>query len=233
MEIREFREGDVLVLAPDGNVAGREDTGAIETALGAALKAGVRLLILDCAAVGQLASTAIRVLLLTSRKLDRTTGRLVLCGMNGKLKKAFLISGFDKDFTVVATREEALLRVLEPVQPRPPRAAKPSPPKIVQSGPSMVSPPVDAGNPPPPVPEVPSAAAQRLPAARPAAPAAIAALVARPAVPDRREALAAVLLDALGVRLPDPDAARASRPARPDFDALASGILAALRAGRS
>ena len=124
MEIREFREGDVLVLAPDGSVAGSEETSAIETKLGTSLKAGFRLLVLDCAAVGQLSSAAIRILLMTSRKLDRTEGRLVLCGMNAKLKKAFSISGFDKDFTVVATREEALQRVLEPVQPRPARPAK-------------------------------------------------------------------------------------------------------------
>jgi anti-anti-sigma factor len=232
MEIREFREGDVLVLAPDGSVVGSEDTSAIEAALGVALKAGIRLLVLDCAAVGQLASTAIRVLLLTSRKLDRTTGRLVLCGMNGKLKKAFSISGFDKDFTVVTSREEALQRVLEPVQPRPPRAAKPSPPKSVQSVAPPVAPPADAGEPPPHVPEVPPAAVQRLPTARPSAAAPLAATAARPAVPDRREALASVLLDALGVHLAGPDAARASRGERPDFDALASGILTALRVGR-
>ena len=124
MEIREFREGDVLVLAPDGSVAGIEETSAIETKLGTALKAGFRLLVLDCAAVGQLTSAAIRILLMTSRKLDRTEGRLVLCGMNAKLKKAFSISGFDKDFTVVATREEALQRVLEPVPSAPVEAGE-------------------------------------------------------------------------------------------------------------
>src|SRR5262249_21682485 len=98
-----------------------EETSALEAKLGTALKAGRRLLVFDCSAAGQLTSSALRVLLLTSRKLDRTEGRLVLCGMNARLTKAFSISGFDKDVTVVATREGGLLRVREPVVPRAPR----------------------------------------------------------------------------------------------------------------
>ena len=54
MDIREFREGDVLILAPDGAIAGIEETSAIETRLNASLKAGFRMVVLDCANVGQL-----------------------------------------------------------------------------------------------------------------------------------------------------------------------------------
>jgi anti-anti-sigma factor len=115
MEIREHRAGDVLVLAPDGSIAGIEETSAIDAKLVASLKEGARFLVLDCSAIGHLTSAAIRVLLLTSRKLERTSGRLVLCGMSAKLTQAFSISGFDKDFTIVATREEALQHALEPV----------------------------------------------------------------------------------------------------------------------
>lgn len=126
MEIRETRDGDVLVLAPDGSLSGGEETSALETKVGAALKGGARLVVVDCAAVGQLTGTAVRVLLMASRKLGRTGGRLVLCGMNPKVQKAFSLSGFDRDFTVAGTREEALLRVLEPVgPPPPPRAPRP------------------------------------------------------------------------------------------------------------
>src|ERR1043165_8822934 len=99
MEIHEIRDGDVLVLAPDGGVTDSEETSALETKLGTALKAGGRLLVFDCTSAAQLTSSALRVLLLHSRKLDRTDGRLVLCGMNARLAKAFSISGFDKDVT--------------------------------------------------------------------------------------------------------------------------------------
>jgi anti-anti-sigma factor len=124
MEIRESREGDVLVLAPDGSLAGTEETSALEARLAAALKGGTRLLVMDCAGVGQMASTAIRALLQTSRKLGRGQGRLVLCRMNAKVQKAFSVSGFDKDFTVVATLEGALERVAEPVCKAPSQTAR-------------------------------------------------------------------------------------------------------------
>jgi anti-anti-sigma factor len=124
MEIRESREGDVLVLAPDGSLAGTEETSALEVRLAAALKGGTRLLVMDCAGVGQMASTAIRALLQTSRKLGRGQGRLVLCRMNAKVQKAFSVSGFDKDFTVVPTLDEALQRVNEPVCKAPLQTAK-------------------------------------------------------------------------------------------------------------
>ena len=229
MEIRDFREGDVLVLAPDGSVAGSEETSAIENRLGTALKAGFRLLVLDLAAVGKLPSDAIRVLLMTSGKLERTEGRLVLCGMNAKLKKAFSISGFDKDFIVVASREEALRRVIEPAAPRPPRRTKPSSAKgaAIAEAPAPRAP--DVANPPTVVPAAPEAAAHSTAAAQMSAPA---STVASP-VAARRDALAAALLDALGVRAPRPDVVSSSGTTASDLDALASGILAALRAGGS
>ena len=126
MEVVEFKEGDVLVLVPDGSVAGREETNAIERKLGAAHKSSARLLVFDCTHVGQLTSAAIRLLLTTSRKLEGRDGRLVLCSMNAQVKKAFSISGFDQEFTIAASRDEAMQLVIEPAHPRSTRAAKKS-----------------------------------------------------------------------------------------------------------
>ena len=77
MEIRELTEGDVRILVPDGSVTAGEETSAIEARLDATLKAGVTRVLVDCAAVKQLTSGAVRVLLMTSRRLDRLGGRLV------------------------------------------------------------------------------------------------------------------------------------------------------------
>lgn len=217
MEIREFREGDVLGLAPDGSVAGSEEISAIEAKLATSLKAGFRLLVLDCAEVGQLSSAAIRILLMTSRKLDRTEGRLVLCGVNAKVQKAFSISGFDKDFTIVATRQEALHRVLEPVHPRPARSAKAAPPKRPVVADVVPPPAVVAEAAPAPVP--PPAAEQAV--AAPPAP------VAPPPGPDPLEELATALLETLGPHISRHESAGRVPPS--DLDALASGLLAALR----
>jgi anti-anti-sigma factor len=120
MEIKELREGEVLVLAPDGNLGSGEECSALEQRLGAAFAAGSRFVVVDCGKVGHLSSTALRALLLASRKLTRVGGRLVLCGMTPKVQKAFSISGFDKDFSVVPQRQAAVALVVEP----PPGAAK-------------------------------------------------------------------------------------------------------------
>jgi anti-anti-sigma factor len=240
MEIREFREGDVLVLAPDGSLAGGEETSALETKLVAALKAGTRLLVMDCASVGQLTSAGIRSLLMTSRKLGRTQGRLVLCGMNPKVQKAFSISGFDKDFTVVATRDEALRRVLEPVKPVSSRPAK-----AAAQAPDVVETPAAAAAEAPPAAEPPAPAASAAvqpaaPASRPVAsvqaaepPPAVKAEPASPPAPDPRDAVATALLEALGVRVVPSAAARPGSVPPTDLDALASGVLAALHARAS
>jgi anti-anti-sigma factor len=226
MEIREFREGDVLVLAPDGSVTGSEETNAVEVKLGSSLKAGFRLLVLDCSVVGQLTSAAIRVLLQTSKKLDRTEGRLVLCAMNPKLTKAFSISGFDKDFTVVGTRQEALVRVLEPAPRRPVRKERPPAPEPAPSVEVPVEPPAAVG--PPSAAEVPADVGSRT--------ASVDSIIPEPAVPadspgqDRREAAARVLLHALHARIRRFDSAEASRGGAPsNLDELAGGLLAALR----
>jgi anti-sigma B factor antagonist len=218
MELRESREGDTLVIAPDGSLAGSEETSALEARLGAAIKAGFQLLVIDCTSVGQMTSSAIRVLLLVSRKLGRTGGRLVLFGMNAKVKKAFSISGFDKDFTVVATRDEALQRALDPVSAAPSRTAVAVPDTAPVQAEAPDPQPVRAEPPPE---ETPPPAA--------AAPAAVAAAhSAAPQAPDPRVALAAALLDALGVHDVPPAAARAEVVASSDLEALAAGILAAL-----
>jgi anti-anti-sigma factor len=225
MEIRESKEGDVVMLSLEGSVRGSEETNALETSLASTLKAGARLLVVDCAGAGQLTSGAVRVLLSTSRRLDRAGGRLVLCGVAGKLKKAFSVSGVDKDFIVVPTREEGLQRVLEPVPLRTPKA-KTSPPRVeakeetpparAEGGSSTVAADVPAAVAPPA-----SIVQTRTPAK-----------ARTPSAPERRDALATVLLDTLGVRIVRPKAALSSRAVRVDLDALADNVLAALRVGR-
>lgn len=245
MEIRELREGDVLVFAPDGSLAGSEETSALETRLVAVLKAGTLLLVIDCTSVGQLTSAAIRVLLLTSRKLGRTGGRLVLCGMNTKVKKAFSISGFDKDFTVVETRGEALQLVLEPVRPSASKAARaPAPPPPISTEPEAPpdvqavvphthpTPGTEAAIPveSPQIPSTPVAAADE-PAPLFAAHEAVAAVAAPPPpVPahDPRDALAVALFDALGVHVAHPAAPGAGGVAPSDLEALVNQVSAAL-----
>jgi anti-anti-sigma factor len=239
MDIREAREGDVVVLSPDGSLAGTEETSALESKLALVQAAGARFLVIDCTSVGQLASVAIRALLVASRKLGRSRGRLVLYGVNAKVRKAFAISGFDKDFTLLQTREEALERVLEPVAPvaRPVGRGRSAPITTAdQPAPALREPLVPAAEAPTGAAKASArAAAPGPPAAEPGAPGAEAA-AAVPAAPppavDDRGALADALLAALGarvVRAPAPPGATASSK---ELEAAAEAVLAALGAGR-
>lgn len=114
MTIHEEARGDVLVLAPDGALTDSEDVAALETRLAAAVKAKTRAIVVDGAGVDELTSPAIRVLLMATRKLARARGRLVLCALTPKVQRAFALAGFDRDFTVVPTRDEAVHTALQP-----------------------------------------------------------------------------------------------------------------------
>jgi anti-anti-sigma factor len=224
MEIRASREGEAVVLAPDGSLAGAEETNAIEARLAAVQKAGERRIVVDCTGVGQVTSAALRALLATSRKLARSQGRLVLFGMNAKVKKAFTISGFDKDFTVVETRDEALRAVVEPAAPRT-KAARPA-----AAPPAGAAPAAVVG---PPAAPTPAAAAAPVAVPEPGAavsPPVFSQLAPPPPAhaPDPREALANSLLVALGARVVPPTAARSAGFGDTRFEAAASAVLSAL-----
>jgi anti-sigma B factor antagonist len=224
MEIREATQGDVLVLTPNASVTASEDTSALESKLAAVLKAGTKLVVIDCTSVSQLASAAVRVLLSVSRRLDRTGGRLVLCAMSPKLRKAFTISGVDKDFVIVATREEGVQRALEPVrvaEPAPRPEPRPATPPAVIERPIAPAEPFVADA---PASALPPALVMESPAATPPP---VAIETRAPAI-DPREALATSIMHALGIK-DVPAVLGTSSDPRADLDALAAGLLAAIR----
>lgn len=178
-----------------------------------------------------MSSAAIRVLLMTMRKLDRVSGRLVLCGMNAKVQSAFSISGFDKDFIVTATREEALQRVREAVQPSPPRRSHG--PSLLLRQPRLRRPSMWSFRAAVPVEEPPTIA---VPIPAPVAPVTPAVVVA-PAAPVAPvaasprfdcDALAVVLMNGLGIQS---DRFEPSATPLPAPDTVSAAILEALPAG--
>jgi anti-sigma B factor antagonist len=224
MEIRESRDGEAIVFAPDGSLSGAEEANALETRLGATIRAGGRQIVIDCSGVAQLTSLAIRVLLQASRKLARAQGRLVLFGMNAKVKKAFAISGFDKDLDVAPSRDDALRLVRAPAAaPPPPRPAPPAVSDTPARAVSEVLPPAAA----PPVAKPPAAAPTAAPPA--AAPTSTAAPAEPVTVHDRRHDIVNALLGALGVRVVLPGASAAADAA---LEPAADALLGVLRASQ-
>lgn len=228
MEIKEERSGDVLVLAPDGNLSTGEECHALDERLTAAIGGGARLLVVDFARVGHLTAASLRALLLASRKLSRLDGRIVLCGMTPKVQKAFSISGFDRDFTVLPAQEAALTAVRQPVT-----SSRVRTPARRAAAPPGATPPSPAAAPAPPAAPSPSPRASSLPAppAKPS-PAAAAPPVSAPAAPPVDLALAARLLAALGAVAGDvaSPATGTPAPASRASRALADAVLRALDA---
>ena len=107
MEIRESREGDVVVVAPHGRLDAAAE-GVFERKLKALLDEQARFLVVDFGKVEYVSGGARRALRLAIRRLGPRDGRLVLCRLNGVVQQAFAIAGFDRVFTIVPTRAEAV-----------------------------------------------------------------------------------------------------------------------------
>lgn len=107
MDIEETRQGEIVILAPSGSL-NAQTAAKLEQKLVSLLTSRVCLLVVDFKEVDYVASAALRVLLMVGRKLAPPRGRFVLCTMSEDVRKVFTISGFDRDFTIVRSRGEAV-----------------------------------------------------------------------------------------------------------------------------
>jgi anti-sigma B factor antagonist len=108
VQIAESVHGDVVLLKPDGALSSGAAAVLLEARLRAVLDGGARGLVLDCTEVTALGSAAVRLLLRCARKLEGAGGRLLLVHPSDRVRRALLVSGFDKDFAVAADIAEAL-----------------------------------------------------------------------------------------------------------------------------
>ena len=91
-------------------VAGRIDSPnsvRLHQQAGAAIGTSA-VLVLDLAKVEYITSAGFRVLLLLGREADKAGSRLVLCGIQGKVRQLFDLGGFLDVFPIVQTREEGI-----------------------------------------------------------------------------------------------------------------------------
>ena len=113
MDLREYREGEAVILAADGELNTAQDCAALERRLSQLFEAGSRCLVLDCEKTARVSAAAIRLLLIAQRRLDQARGCLVLCGLGSVVERVFAISGFDRDFAIARSRAEAVARATE------------------------------------------------------------------------------------------------------------------------
>lgn len=113
LEIAEERDGGVLVLLP----AGRLDSSnahAFETVVMGHIGSGENRLIVDFRGLDFISSAALRVVILATKALQRSAGKIVLCMMKNHVEEVFRISGFYRIILITATREAALELLVSP-----------------------------------------------------------------------------------------------------------------------
>ena len=107
VEIRRIDREAVAVL----EVAGRLDvttSSRLDDAINGVFDTNYRALVIDCSGLKYVSSSGLRVLLLAARRFGTADGRLVLCGVEGPIRKVFDISGFSSIFSIEDTQETAL-----------------------------------------------------------------------------------------------------------------------------
>ena len=92
-------------------VTGRVDS-TTATALGERLSANLDVprarVVLDLSRLEYISSAGFRILLLAAKRADESGGRLVLCGVAGKVRQLFDLGSFLDLFAVAGTRDEGV-----------------------------------------------------------------------------------------------------------------------------
>jgi len=96
LEIKEHREGNVIILEPNG----RLDTNTsdeFEAKLVELIDVEGLRLVIDLIHVDYISSAGLRVLLMAAKKLKIMNGSIALCSMSEHIKEVFDIAGFTPD----------------------------------------------------------------------------------------------------------------------------------------
>src|SRR5262245_42249726 len=109
MKVRESVIGGVTVLEVEGRIDS-VTAPDFEARLLAALDSAHRL-VLDLRELLYISSAGFRVLYRAVTRAKEKNGKLVLCGLSATVGELFAIAGFNKLFTITASREEGVTAV--------------------------------------------------------------------------------------------------------------------------
>ena len=111
MEILEAAINDIVVVEPRGRI----DSGNAREfgeRINAHLRSGTHRLVLDFKSVVYISSAGFRALLIAGKLTDELSGRLVLCGISGEVKRLFDLAAFTELFTICPTRDEGIAKAV-------------------------------------------------------------------------------------------------------------------------
>lgn len=107
MKISENKKGKVLIL----DISERLDCVSspnLEKRLNKLIESGERNLLINLLNLEYISSAGLKVLLETSKELKAKQGKLLICCLNGMVKKVFEISGFNAILPIYDNKKEAL-----------------------------------------------------------------------------------------------------------------------------
>jgi anti-anti-sigma factor len=107
MQIREEKEGDVLIVSVDDRLDSFT-SDEFENLLLQRIESGQRFFLLDWTKLDYVNSAGLKALLLAAKKLDPVKGQIILCGLATNVQMVFDLTGFHHLFTLKPDRAAAL-----------------------------------------------------------------------------------------------------------------------------
>ena len=101
MEIRDKKEGEVVILEPIGRID-TNTASEFESKIVEVMDNGANRFVVDLKEIDYISSAGLRVFLMAIKKLKSMDGSFIICSMSDHIKEVFDISGFTPIFTITA-----------------------------------------------------------------------------------------------------------------------------------
>ncbi len=107
MELGIVRENGILIAKPQGRLDG-SNAQEFQGDLSEAISTDDRGVVLDLADLSYISSAGLRVILMTTKALQRQSTELAVCSLSDPIREVFEISGFDKIIPVWGSQPDAI-----------------------------------------------------------------------------------------------------------------------------
>jgi len=108
MEIKETRDGDVVVLEVDGRLDAGTAGGFEQQVLGL-IAAGNKRVVIDGSRMAYISSAGLRVFLMAAKRLTPPAGRFTVGALQAPVREVFDIAGFTSVLSIHDDRASAIL----------------------------------------------------------------------------------------------------------------------------
>jgi anti-sigma B factor antagonist len=107
MDCSEERDGEILILVPDGRIDSKTAKD-FETALLGRVEAAAPAILVDGSRLDFISSAGLRVLLMAAKRQKSAGARFALCGIKDNIREVLEVSGFDRILAIWPDRAQAV-----------------------------------------------------------------------------------------------------------------------------